>query len=126
MKWFFDNSSLSKQWNQDQVFNGMKKLVPEIKYLKKIDDGSIWTSGEDSCIFKGLPPFDHNVEYGELPLSDAGYTDTKYKNLKVKTMYVDGIHVEIHNWLKERGWYPKWLDAGTLFFWPYNIKGFGK
>ena len=104
-------------WNQDQIFQGLQKLVPEIKCIKKLDDGSVYTSGEDACIFKGLPPFNHNLEYGELPLSDAGYTDSKYKNMKVKEMYVYGIHREIYNWLEERGWYPEWHDAGTLFLW---------
>jgi hypothetical protein len=32
-------------------------------------------------------------------------------------MYVYGIHQEIYSWLEERGWYPEWYDAGTLFFW---------
>ena len=74
----------------------------------------------------GIPPFNHNLEYGELPLSYAGYTDPKQMQMKVKTMYVNGVHKEIHNWLEERGWYPKWYDAGTLFFWPNNTKGFGR
>jgi len=110
------------QWSQDQVFEGLKKLVPEIRYLKKINDGSIWTSGEDSCIFNGLPPFDYNVEYGELSLSDAGFEESELKNVKVKEMYVNGIHKEIHRWLEKRGWSPKWEDAGTLFFCKFDTR----
>jgi len=111
-----------KQWSRVQIMKGLQKMVPEINYLEKSEDvcsksGGIWTSGEDACIYKGLPPFDCHVEYGELPLSYAGYTEPKYKKMKVKEMYVNGIHREIHNWLEERCWYPKWYDAGTLFFW---------
>ena len=99
---------------------GLQELVSEIRYLEKSEDvgskkGGIWTSGEDACIFKGLPPFDHNIEYGNLPRSLAG--DKKHGELSVKTMYINGIHREIFSWLEERGWYVQWYDAGTLFFW---------
>ena len=111
-----------KQWSREEIMKGLRELVTEIDYLEKVDDvdgksGGIHTTSEDACIYKGVPPFDCHVEYGELPLSYAGYTDPKQKDMKVKTMYVNGIHREIHNWLEERGWYSKWQDAGTLFFW---------
>jgi len=111
-----------KQWTRTQVMKGLQKIVPEINYLEKSEDvgskrGGIWTSGEDSCIYKGIPPFNHNLEYGEILLSDNGDTDPKHVGMKVKEMYVYGIHREIYNWLEERGWYPKWYDPGTLFFW---------
>jgi hypothetical protein len=106
-----------KKWSQYQIMKGLEELVPEINYLEKCDDGSVWTSGEDTCIFKGLPPFDYNVEYGEILLSDNGDTDPKHVGMKVKEMYLCGIHREIYSWLEERGWHPEWYDAGTLFFW---------
>ena len=106
-----------RQWSQDQIMKGLQELVPEINHLKKCDDGSIWTSGEDACIFKGLPAFDYNTEYGEILLSDNGDTDPKHVGMKVKEMYLCGIHREIYSWLEERGWHPEWYDAGTLFFW---------
>ena len=90
-----------KQWNQDQIFKGLQKLVTEINYLEKLDDGSIWTSGEDACIFKGLPPFNHNLEYGEILLTDNGDTNPNHKGMKVKEMYFYGIHREIFSWLEE-------------------------
>ncbi len=37
--------------------------------------------------------------------------------MKVKEMYIYGIHREIYSWLEERGWYPEWQDRVTLFFW---------
>ena len=106
-----------KQWSRVKIMKGLQELVPEINYLEKLDDGSVLTSGEDICIYKGLPPFNHNLEYGELPLSDAGYTDPKHQGMKVKKMYTYGIHREIYSWLEENGWYPDWYDPATLFFW---------
>ena len=108
-----------KQWSREQSMEGLQELVPEITMKKSEEfngkEGGIWTTGESDWIFKGLPPFDHSVEYGDLPRSLAG--DTKHGELKVKTMYVNGIHREIYSWLEERGWYSQWYDAGTLFFW---------
>jgi len=37
--------------------------------------------------------------------------------MKVKEMYIYGIHREIYSWLEERGWYPEWHDRVTLYFW---------
>ena len=109
-----------RKWHRDQVMKGLQELVPEITFLKKSEefDGKkdgIWTSGEYDCIFKGLAPFDHNVEYGDCSRLLIG--DKKHDKLKVKTMYVNGVHREIYNWLEERGWYPEWYDGGTLFLW---------
>ena len=112
-----------KQWSRTKVMKGLQRMVSDITHLKTSEEfglkkGGIWTTGaENGWIYKGMPPFDCDVEYGELPLSYAGYTDPKHKDMKVKTMYVNGVHREIHNWLEERGWYPKWYDGGTLFFW---------
>lgn len=108
------------QWNRDQIMKGLEELIPEITFLKKSEEfdgkkGGIWTSDEYDWLYNGLPPFDHSVEYDDFPRSWAG--DKKHGELNVKTMYVNGIHREIHSWLEERGWYSKWYDAGTLFFW---------
>ena len=99
---------------------GLQELVPDITFLRKSEEfdgtkGGIWTSGEYDWLYKGLPPFDYSVEYGDFSCSLTG--DKKQGKLKVKTMYVNGMHREIYRWLEERGWYPKWYDAGTLFFW---------
>jgi len=101
---------------------GLRELVTEINYLKKADDvdgkrGGIQTTSEDACIYKGIPPFNYNLEYGEILLSDNGDTNPNHKGMKVKEMYVCGIHREIYSWLEERGWYPEWYDAGTLLMW---------
>ena len=45
--------------------------------------------------------------------------------MKINTIYVNGVNREIHDWLEDRGWYVKWFDKNTLFFFPYNILGFG-
>ena len=116
-----------KQWTREQIMKGLKELVTEINFLKFSEDyngkkGGIWTSGESDWIFKGLPPFDHSVEYGNCPRSYIGYPVTKHLEMKVKGMYVCGIHREIYSWLEERGWYPKWEDGGTLFFWKNSNK----
>ena len=72
-----------EQWSRDKIMKGLMELVTEIEYLKEADDidgksGGIQTTSEDACIFKGLPPFNHDLEYGELPLSYSGYP---YPNL---------------------------------------------
>jgi hypothetical protein len=114
-----------KQWSREELMRGLRKLVAEITYLEKVDDidgrsGGIQTTSEDACIFKGLPPFNHDLEYGELPLSYSGYPYPKLEGTKVKEMYIYGIHQEIYNWLEERGWYPEWYDRVTLFFWKHT------
>ena len=102
-----------KQWTREEILKGLQELVPEITFLKKSEEfdgkkGGIWTSGEHDWLYNGLPPFDYRVEYGDFPRDNE---------MKVKTMYVKGIHREIYSWLEERGWYPRWYDDGTLFFW---------
>ena len=114
-----------KQWTREQIMKGLRELVTEIDYLGMADDvdgksGGIWTSGEDDCIYKGIPPFNHNLEYGEILLSDNGDTDPKHKGMKVKEMYIYGIHREIYSWLEERGWYHEWEDPASILFWKYT------
>ena len=111
-----------KPWSREQIMKGLKELIPEMDYPQIVEGvdgegGGLSTDGESALIFKGLPPFNHNLEYGEILLSDNGDTDPNHKGIKVKEMYIYGIHQEIYRWLEERGWYPEWYDAGTLFFW---------
>jgi hypothetical protein len=111
-----------KLWSREQIMEGLYKLVPEIDFMKTTDEfngekGGIWTSGESLLIYKGIPPFNATLEYGDILLSDNGDTDPKHKGMKVKEMYLCGIHREIYSWLEERGWYPEWYDAGTLLLW---------
>ena len=113
---------MMEQWTRDQIMKGLRELVSEISYLEKIDDvdgrsGGICTTSEDACTFKGIPPFNHDLEYGEMLLSDNGDTNPNHKGMTVKEMYIYGIHREIYTWLEERGWYPEWYDRVTLFFW---------
>jgi len=111
-----------KQWSQDQIMKGLRELVTEIDYLEKADDidgksGGIITTTEDACIFKDIPPFNHDLEYGEMLVSEATRIIPNHKGMKVKEMYIYGIHREIYSWLEERGWYPEWHDRVTLLFW---------
>ena len=106
---------------------GLYELVPEIDMMKTTEEfngkkGGIWTSGESVLFYKGIPPFNATLEYGEILLSENGDTDPKHKGMKVKDMYLCGIHREIFSWLEERGWYPEWYDAGTLLLWKNDIK----
>ena len=85
---------------------GLMELVSEITHLKTSEEfglkkGGIWTTGaENGWIFKGLPPFNYNLEYGEILVSEGiGDTDPKHKGMKVKEMYLCGIHREIYSWL---------------------------
>ena len=54
------------QWSRDEIMKGLRELVTEIEHLEKIDDvdgksGGIITTTEDACIFKGIPPFNHDL-----------------------------------------------------------------
>ena len=111
-----------KQWSRVQVMKGLMDLVTDINYLGDTGNvngksGGIQLGTEDAYFFKGIPPFHHNLDYGEMLLSDNGDTDPNHKGMKVKEMYIYGIHKEIYIWLEQRGWYPEWHDPGTLFFW---------
>ena len=101
---------------------GLKELVTEIDYLEKTKDidgksGGIHTTSKDACIYKWIPPFNHDLEYGELPLSYSVCPYPKLDGMKVKGMYTYGIHQEIYSWYEGRGLYPEWHDRVTLFFW---------
>jgi len=114
-----------KRWSREEIMKGLKKLVTEINYLEKIDDvdgktGGIVTTSEDACIYKGIPPFNHDLEYGEILLSENGDTNPNHKGMKVKEMYFYGIHRDIYSWLEERGWYHEWHDRVTLYFWKHT------
>ena len=114
-----------EQWSQDQIMKGLRELVTEITYLEKADDidgksGGIITTTEDACIFKDIPPFNYDLEYGEMLVSEGTRIIPDYSGMKVKEMYIYGIHREIYSWLEERGWYPEWHDRVTLFFWKHT------
>jgi hypothetical protein len=115
-----------KQWSRDEIMKGLQKLVSEMDFIKKSEDydgkkGGIWTIGTESgWIFKELLPFNYALEYGEILLSDAVHWKPNHSEMKVKEMYIYGIHREIYSWLEERGWYPEWYDSQTLFFWKYS------
>jgi hypothetical protein len=97
-----------KQWSRVQVMKGLMDLVTDINYLGDTGNvngksGGIQLGTEDAYFFKGIPPFNHNLDYGDMLLSDNGDTDPNHKGMRVKEMYVYGIHKE--------------HDPGTLFFW---------
>ena len=111
-------------FSRNQIMKGLRELVTDIDHLKTSEEfngekGGIWTIGASSgWIFQGLPPFNHGLEYGEMLVSEGiGDKDPKHKEMKVKELYICGIHREIYSWLEERGWYPKWYDGDTLFLW---------
>ena len=111
-----------KQWSRDEMMKGLRELVTEITFLEKADDvdgksGGIYTTSEDACIYKDIPPFNHDLEYGEMLVSEGTRIIPDYSGMKVKEMYIYGIHREIYSWLEERGWYPEWQDRVTLLFW---------
>jgi hypothetical protein len=111
-----------KQWSRDEIMEGLRKLVTEIEHLEKADDidgksGGIVTTTEDACIFKDIPPFNHDLEYGEMLVSEGTRIIPDHSGMKVKEMYIYGIHREIYSWLEDRGWYPEWYDRVTLLFW---------
>jgi len=111
-----------KQWSREEIMKGLRELVTEITHLEETEDfdgksGGIWTTSEDACIYKDIPAFNHDLEYGEMLVSEGTRTIPDHSGMKVKEMYIYGIHREIYSWLEERGWYPEWYDRVTLFFW---------
>jgi hypothetical protein len=115
-----------KQYSREEIMKGLLELVSEMNFIKKSEDyddkkGGLRTIGTESgWIFKGFPPFNYTLEYGEILLSDNGDTNPNHKGMKVKEMYIYGIHREIYSWLEERGWYPEWRDSQSLFFWKHT------
>ncbi len=114
-----------KQLSREEIMKGLRELVTEITYLEKADNidgksGGVRTTTEDACIYKDIPPFNHDLEYGEILVSEGTRTIPDYEGMKVKEMYIYGIHREIYSWLEERGWYHEWRDSQALFFWKYT------
>jgi len=114
-----------KQWSREEIMKGLKELVTEIDYLEKAEDidgksGGIRTTSEYVCIYKKILAFNHDLEYGEMLVSEATCIIPNNSGMKVKEMYIYGIHREIYSWLEERGWYHEWHDRVTLFFWKYT------
>ena len=99
-----------KTWTRSQIMNGLTKKMPKV-WLKKSEDwsgikGNIITTsenGEDSY-YNGIPAFDYYEEVDHL-MREEGFESSTYEF---------GIHNELVAWLKERGWYGEWEDAGTL------------
>ena len=80
------------QWSREELMKGLRELVTEITYLEKADyidgkSGGIITTSEDACIFKEIPPFNHDLEYGEMLVSEATRIIPNHKGMKVKEMY---------------------------------------
>jgi hypothetical protein len=110
--------------------NGLIRKMPKI-WLKKSEDwgsnsGMIITTsenGEDSY-YNGIPAFDYYEEASYLAheaveeFSEVYKTEEErkqaHKAIESKPTYEFGIQVELVEWLKERGWYAEWEDAGTL------------
>ena len=112
-----------KQWSRDEIMVGLQELVSEMNFIKKSEDyngkkGGLWTIGTESgWVFKEILPFNYELQYGEMLVSEGTRIIPDYSGMKVKEMYIYGIHREIYSWLEERGWYPEWHDRVTLFFW---------
>ena len=110
--------------------NGLTKKMPKI-WLKKSEDwgstsGMIITTsenGEDSY-YNGIPAFDYYEEASYLAheaveeFSEVYKTEEErkqaHKAIESEPTYEFGIQVELVEWLKERGWYAEWNDAGTI------------
>ena len=99
-----------KTQTRSQIMNGLTKMIPKL-FLKKSEDwgsvsGNIITSGEqgEDSYYNGLPAFDYYEEADYL-MREEGFKSNTYEG---------GIQNKIVEWLKERGWYGEWEDAGTL------------
>ena len=115
-----------KQWSREEIMKGLQELVSEMNFIKKSEDydgkkGGLWTIGTESgWVFKDILPFNYELEYGEMLVSEGTRIIPNHSGMKVKEMYIYGIHREIYSWLEERGWYPEWRDSQALFFWNYT------
>ena len=115
-----------KQWSREEIMKGLQELVSEMNFIKKSEDydgkkGGLWTIGTESgWVFKDILPFNYELEYGEMLVSEGTRIIPNHSGMKVKEMYIYGIHREIYSWLEERGWYPEWYDSQALFFWKHT------
>jgi hypothetical protein len=115
-----------KQWSRDEIMVGLQELVSEMNFIKKSEDyngkkGGLWTIGTESgWVFKEILPFNYELQYGEMLVSEGTRIIPNHKGMKVKEMYIYGIHREIYSWLEERGWYHEWYDSQALFFWKHT------
>ena len=131
-----------KQWSRTKIIKELKEKIPDINSIKKSENfmgkkGGIWVSWVTTRFYKGLPVFDDEAEdYGHVSVSEVIKGNQKLKKMQIetnpllmkmqmKTLYVDGVYREIYNWLDDRGWYHQWFNSSNLFFWKYDIKGFG-
>jgi len=128
-----------KQQSRYQILKGLKKKMPEMWFQKSEDwyddkeqSGSLIVTSEDAkSIIDGIPAFDYyeeatylaheSVEEFGKNLSSYGGEDMTEEEMKEahreierKPTYVFGVHHEIHEFLKERGWIAEWNDSGTL------------
>jgi|TARA_B110001454_G_scaffold41885_1_gene41165 hypothetical protein len=119
-----------KVQSRSQIMNGLKKKIPEL-WMKKSEEwyddkersGMIIASGEDKNDYKGIPAFDYYEEASYLAhegveeFSEGKSEEERkeaHREIERKPTYESGVQVEIANWLKERGWYSEWNDAGTI------------
>lgn len=135
-----------KQWSTTKMFKELKEKIPDITSIKKSENflgkntgekGGIVISWTTTRFYKGLPVFDDEAEdYGNVPLYEIindspllkkihEKTNPMLKEMQVKTLYVDGVYREIHNWLEYGGWYHQWCNSDNIFFWKYDVKGTG-
>ena len=74
-----------KQWSMAQIMKGLMDLVTDINYLGETGNvngksGGIQLGTENGYFYKGIPPFNHNLDYGEMLLSDNGDADPNQGN----------------------------------------------
>ncbi len=115
-----------KHWCREQIMKGLRELVSEMDFIKKSEDydgkkGGLWTIGTGGPgVFKEILPFNYKLDHGEILVSEGTRIIPNHSGMKVKEMYIYGIHRKIYSWLEKRGWYPEWRDSQALFFWKYT------
>ena len=99
-----------KTQSRSQIMNGLKKKIPKL-WMKKSEEwgsvsGNIITTSEqgEESYYNGIPAFDYYEEADYL-MREEGFESSTYDG---------GIQTKLVEWLKERGWYGEWNDAGTL------------
>jgi len=102
------------------MMQSLRTMFGEDEFIKTSEEfsqeltGGIWMTAEPGPDWKGLPVFDY-YEEADLLMRDlraefpiAG---------EFKPSYDLGVLIEFGDYLKQRGWYTEWYDAGTMILW---------
>jgi len=102
------------QLNRKQMMVALEQLVPEMKdHMRPAEEfygrdeeenGGIWTSGEHGFTMT-VQNYPHRI---------FSYWSEDYE----EKLYIGGVLKVFDTWLRERGWFSEFYDAGTVMLYP--------